>query len=99
MKSDDEVFAKPADWPCNRLEQAIELVDSAYCEFNASPNYRTREVLVSATSLYDFSQISGIGRFRITPYEIRLLNTFWLSARYYNVSSLLMFILLYQSCV
>ena len=97
MKSDDEVFAKPADWPCNRLEQAIELVDSAYCEFNASPNYRTREVLVSATSLYDFSQISGIGRFRITPYEIRLLNTFWLSARYYNVSSLLMFVYLVVS--
>ena len=93
----EDTFAKPKDWPCNRLEQVIELVDRTYCEFNKNPNYRTREALVSATSLYDFNQLSSIGRFRITPYEIRLLNTFWMSARWYNVSSLLLFVYLVVS--
>lgn len=94
---EEDTFAKPKDWPCNRLEQVIELVDRTYCEFNKNPNYRTREALVSATSLYDFNQLSSIGRFRITPYEIRLLNTFWMSARRYNVSSLLLFVYLVVS--
>ena len=97
MQQEEDIFAKPNDWPCNRLEQVIELVDRAYCDFSNNPNYRTREVLVSATSLYDFNQISSIGRFRITPYEIRLLNTFWVCARWYNISSLLMFVYLVVS--
>ena len=97
MQKEEDRFAKPDDWPCNRLEQAIELVDRACLDFQSNPNYRTREVLVSATALYDLNQISSIGRFRITPYEIRLLNTFWMYARWYNVSSLLMFVYLVVS--
>ena len=97
MQREEDKFTRPADWPCNRLEQVIELVDRACLDFQNNPNYRTREVLVSATALYDLNQISSIGRFRITPYGIRLLNTFWLCARWYNVSSLLMFVYLVVS--
>lgn len=97
MKQETDIFTKPNDWPCNRLEHAIELVDRAYSEFCKNPNYRTREVLVSLTALYDFNQINSIGKYRITPYAVRLLNTFWFGARCFNVSSLLIFVYLVVS--
>ena len=91
------MFTKPNDWPCNRLEHTLELVNKAYCRFSNEPNYRTREGLVSTTSVYDFNQISSVGKFRITPYMIALLNSLWWGARIYNISSLLMFIYLVVS--
>ena len=90
----ESVFSKPADWPRNQRELAVDSVDRAYAAFMANPNARTREVLVATSSVFDYNRLGSRGAYRISAYEIRLLNTFWFCAKYYNFSSLLMFVYL-----
>lgn len=88
---------KPAEWPCNRHEQAVELVWRATNDFMNNPNYRTREVLVATAARYDFMELSSLGKFRVSSYEIVPINSLWFWGRCYNITSLTMFVYLLVS--
>lgn len=94
---DKTVVKKPEDWPCNDRECYLERVTQALTAFRENPNFATREVLVSLAAAHDYSQINSIGRYRISLYEIQSLNELYFYARFYNLTSLLMFVYIYLS--
>lgn len=52
---------KPDDWPINAREQDLELIDKAIDEYETTPGYRTREVLITRFSDFDLNQTAAIG--------------------------------------
>ena len=69
---------KPKDWPTNAREHDIELIEKAIDEFEANPNYKTREVLITMFSDFDLNQTAAIGVYRICEYEVALINELYL---------------------
>ena len=65
---------KPDDWPLNAFEDLLERIQKALIEFVDNPGFQTREVLVSLINAHDFNQQSALGEYRITDYEVALLN-------------------------
>jgi hypothetical protein len=71
---------KPENWPANADESALQNIFDAIKRFIDEPNYKTKEVLISLVSSYDLNQKSHLGLFRITEYEVCLINTIYLYA-------------------
>ena len=69
---------KPDDWPINAREQDLELIDKAIDEYETTPGYRTREVLITMFSDFDLNQTAAIGEYRICEYEVALINKLYI---------------------
>ena len=79
MNANFQKAKKPKEWPVNARERDLEWIVEATEEFDADPGYRTREVLISLFSDYDLNQTAALGEFRITDYEVAIINHlyFW----------------------
>ncbi len=83
---------KPNDWPVNGFEADLDNIMQAYDDFIKNPGYRTREILISLYSNYDLNEIGGLGKYRVTEYEVSLINTLYLGAMYHQIPSLLCYL-------
>lgn len=72
--------SKPSDWPANAKECALENIHNAVLRFIENPGYETREVLVSLVSHYDLNQRSYLGLYRVTEYEVSMINSLYMYA-------------------
>jgi len=79
---------KPSDWPINAKECALENISNALQGFIDYPGYKTKEILVSLVSQYDLNQKSYLGLFRITEYEVAMINSLYMYGSLVNIKSL-----------
>lgn len=73
--------SKPNDWPANRTENVLLVLDVLLEKFKHNPDYLIREQIVSATAIYDLNQFGIAGKFRVTDYTVEMINKV-----YYNAS-------------
>ena len=88
MKEMITEVSKPVDWPANAKECALENIHSTVLRFIDNPGYETKEILVSLVSHYDLNQTSNLGLYRVTEYEVSIINTLYLYAGLINLNSL-----------
>lgn len=79
---------KPSDWPANAKEYALENIHNTVLKFIDKPGYETKEVLISLVSDYDLNQRSYIGLYRVTDYEVSMINSLYLYASAMNLNTL-----------
>ncbi len=65
---------KPADWPCNAFERKLDEIAQALTKFWKDQSYLNREELISCVSCVDLNQHDVEGIFRVTDYEIQLID-------------------------
>lgn len=83
---------KPKDWPANEREAALDNVHNAIENFIKSPDFKTKEILISLCGDYDYTQISMLGLDRQTEYEAYLINTIWFYASTTGIQTVKMFL-------
>lgn len=79
---------KPEEWPVNAREYVLDRVLAATEEFRERPSYITKERLLSWISDYDLNQRSYLGRYRITEYEVSIINTLYFYGAMSNINAL-----------
>lgn len=79
---------KPDEWPVNAREYVLDRVLAATEEFIDNPSYITKERVLSWISDYDLNQRSYLGRYRITEYEVSIINTLYFYGAAYNINAL-----------
>lgn len=65
---------KPEDWPANARECDLDNIKRAVDNYRKNPGYRSKEVLISLLNDYDLNQTAPLGLYRITDYEVALIN-------------------------
>lgn len=65
---------KPSDWPANDREGLLTAVDDAMLRYVAEPGYKTKEVVLTLVCNFDLNQRFARGVWRVTEYEVRLIN-------------------------
>lgn len=83
---------KPDKWPENERECALENIFSAMQRFIEEPNYKNKEVILSLSTGYDVSQRPILGIWRISKYEVELMNVIYIFASALNIYSVKLFI-------
>ena len=83
---------KPDDWPQNNREISLSNVLSAMENFIRLPNYANREVLFSLIDQTDLNERNDLGAFRITKYEIEVMNKLYYYSILTNCNSLKMYL-------
>ena len=79
---------KPEKWPNNAREYVLDRVLNATEEFRDNPSYITKERLLSWISDYDLNQRSYLGLYRVTEYEVSIINTLYLYGAMSNINAL-----------
>lgn len=79
---------KPADWPANAREYVLDKVLELTKEFRENPSYVTKERLLSWIADYDLNQRSYAGLYRITDYEVSIINTLYIYGTISNINAL-----------
>ena len=79
---------KPEKWPDNAREYVLDRVLKATEEFRDNPSYITKERLLSWISDYDLNQRSYLGRYRVTEYEVSIINTLYFYGAMSNINAL-----------
>lgn len=79
---------KPEKWPDNAREYVLDRVLAATEEFRDNPSYITKERLLSWISDYDLNQRSYLGRYRVTEYEVSIINTLYFYGIMSNINAL-----------
>ena len=79
---------KPMDWPVNNRELALDNIYHATEKFKENPGYRTKEILLSLISEHDLNQSSYEGIYRVTEYEVELINILYLMGAAYQINAL-----------
>ncbi|WP_313133225.1 hypothetical protein [Anaerocolumna sp.] len=79
---------KPSDWPANNREFVLEKIYRATEMFKVNPGYRTKEILLSLVSEHDLNQRSYEGIYRVTEFEVELINILYLTGAAYQINSL-----------
>ena len=88
MKEMITEVAKPSDWPVNAKECALENIYNTVIDFIDNPGYEAKEILVSLVSHYDLNQKSYLGLYRITDYEVSIINSLYMYAGIINLNTL-----------
>lgn len=91
-KFDYNLPNKPQDWPANEREAALGNVHNAIENFIKSPDFKTKEILLSLCGDYDYTQVSMLGLDRQTEYEAFLINTIWFYASTTGIQTVKMFL-------
>lgn len=87
-----EKVQKPDKWPESERECALENIFGAIQLFIEEPNYKNKEVILSLATGYDLSQKPILGIWRISEYEVELMNVLYLYASGLNIYSVKLFI-------
>ena len=69
---------KPNDWPQNQREANLMNVLDAVEAFTKQPNYKNKEILHALINQVDLNEINEFGLFRITDYEVAIINQLYL---------------------
>ncbi|MHB8130166.1 MAG: hypothetical protein ACYDEX_14330 [Mobilitalea sp.] len=88
--------SKPSDWPANAKECALENIYNTLLKFIDKPGFETKEVLVSLVSDYDLNQRSYLGLYRVTEYEVSMINSLYIYAGVINLNTLKVYFTLYR---
>lgn len=83
---------KPDKWPENERECALQNIFSAMQRFIEEPNYKNKEVILSLATGYDISQRPILGIWRISEYEVELMNVLYTFASALNICSVKLFL-------
>lgn len=83
---------KPIDWPANTREYILDKLCDCVEAFRNDPSYRTREALVSWTNQHDLNQSIGCGMYRVTEYEVGIINFLYTAAKMYQINSLMTYL-------
>ena len=89
---DSERIDKPLDWPKNHREFILDCIWKRLDEFEQNPSYKTRERLLALVSNDDMNQFSSFGLVRFTDYEVVLINSIYLRATWFQISSIKAFL-------
>lgn len=87
MKDFLQAENKPADWPINQKEALLENIYISLNKFIDSPGYRTKEIIISIVSAYDFNQQSHLGAYRVSEFEAQLINIIFMQATQCNLNA------------
>ena len=79
---------KPNDWPQNQREANLMNVLDAVEAFTKQPNYKNKEILYALINQVDLNEINEFGLFRITDYEVAIINQLYFDATLINCESL-----------
>lgn len=83
---------KPVDWPQNEREARLSNVLNAVEQFNKEPSFANKELLISLITISDTNEYTARGLFRITDYEVAILNQLYLYATLMCFHSLKIFV-------
>lgn len=68
---------KPSDWPASNREAHLEVIFNTLQDFVKNPTYRNKEILFSLVNHSDINEFNNTGVFRITDYEVALINSIY----------------------
>lgn len=88
MKEENINVEKPDDWPQNQREANLSNILKATEDFYSSPSYKTKEIMASLINQTDLNELNELGLFRITSYEVAILNQLYFLATVINFDSL-----------
>ena len=80
--------SKPSDWPANNREASLENIYRATEFFKENPGYKSKELLLSLVSDYDLNQRSYEGLYRVTKFEVELINILYILGATYQMNAL-----------
>lgn len=83
---------KPDKWPESERECTLQNILGAMQRFIEEPNYKNKEVILSLATGYDLSQKPRLGIWRISEYEVELMNVLYLCASGLNTYSVKLFL-------
>lgn len=83
---------KPDKWPESERECALQNIFGAMKRFIEEPNYKNKEVILSLATGYDLSQKPILGIWRISEYEVELMNVLYMMASGLNIYSVKLFL-------
>ena len=85
------IASKPADWPANGNEASLENAFNSLQTFIKEPSLSNKEMFLSLVFANDLNETNHIGVFRITKYEIGMLNQLYIYGRAMGCCSLVLF--------
>ena len=88
MNRENVYVEKPDDWPQNQREANLSNILKATEDFYKSPSYKTKEIMASLINQTDLNELNELGLFRITNYEVAILNHLYFLATAINFDSL-----------
>jgi len=83
---------KPDRWPESERECTLQNIFDAMQRFIEEPNYKNKEVILSLATGYDLSQRPILGIWRISEYEVALMNVLYMIASSLNIYSVKLFL-------
>lgn len=83
---------KPSDWPANNREVMLENIYNAAEEFENNPGYKSKELLLALVSEHDLNQSSHTGLYRVTEFEVQLINILYSIGAAYQINALKTFL-------
>lgn len=89
---EESEVTKPEDWPRNWRELRLTEIYEALHEFINTPNFKTREKLLAFSSSYDLEQQNITGLWRVTDYEVALINEIYILGKAINSISTMVFL-------
>ena len=88
----EDVLGKPSDWPCMNLrETKIDLVWNSVRQYYHCPSPVYRDIMLRNAFCYKREDLSSLGRYRISEYEVKLLIRIYRAGCCFNSSSLRLF--------
>lgn len=88
---------KPQDWPENNRELRISTILEEVQIYEKNPNYKNKEKLLSLVKYNDLNERNDLGLYRITEYEIYLINKLYILGKKLNFNGLIMY--LYENII
>lgn len=92
--NETEIVDKPIDWPVNGREARLSMILDAVKKFINNPNHANKEILISLVSQVDLNEHNPFGQYRVTKYEVAIINELYELASYIMFYDLKIF--LYQ---
>ncbi len=79
---------KPDGWPVSNREAILEEIYLVLEQFIKEPTYKNKELLFSLINHNDINEMNSLGCFRITQYEVALINTIYVYANIIHCESI-----------
>ena len=81
MNSKIDTSREPKDWPINGKEASLSNVYTYFERFIDDPNYHNKEMLLTLVNQDDLNETNDLGIYRVTDYEIMLINSIYLYSK------------------
>ena len=81
MNIESNDVKEPIDWPINGKEASLSNVYTYFERFIDDPNYHNKEMLLTLVNQDDLNETNDLGIYRVTDYEIMLINSIYLYSK------------------